>query len=120
MNAIVKGMRLTDFWDQVTVEEMASLYRSAVPTSEGVAALLEIEEKSAVDAKIATWLFRYVDNTAYLEEFLRFVTGSSSLISSNAIQVKFTQTTIEPTPSLQTDLLLHSVLTSDIQFMLPS
>ena len=47
--------------------------------------VLEVEKQSAVDAQIAA--FRYVANTAYLEEFLRFVRGSSSLISTNPSQV---------------------------------
>ena len=102
MNAIVKGMKLTNLWKQTTASEIEALYLSAIPTRERVAALLETDEKSPIDARIATWLYRYVANTPYLKEFIRFVTGSSSIILNDPIRVCFTNTTIEPMPSAHT------------------
>ena len=102
MKAIMKGLMSTKFWDGVTTQEIDTLYFSAVPTPERVTQLLEIVEKSQTEAKVTTWLHRYIGNTKLLKEFVRFVTGAESITLDNPIRVEFINSQIEPLPSSKT------------------
>ena len=86
---IRKGMG--DFWREVSKSMLLSIYNCLVPTAEKVITSLDIHEIQMQDQKITTRLHRYLrssdEKTIIL--FLRFLTGSSTVIPNERIKVNY-------------------------------
>lgn len=76
-------------WDNVTREEIASLYEMSVPTAAGIVASLELTPENAKEAQIFRWLERYLKGSSnkILANFLRFCTATDVLLPDHSISV---------------------------------
>ena len=86
---LVEGMG--NFWKKLDDNLFDALYSVIIPTSEKVIASLTCNETTNQDAKIVTWLFRYIRNLSKtsLSTFVQFVTGSGNLLPDTIIKVEF-------------------------------
>ena len=98
LKSIVKGMG--QFWSQISREMFCSLYSCILPNPERVINALFINERQQTEAKIGTWLHRFIRNctSAQLFSFVRFVTGSPNLWPDDIIKVEFVD---QPTAHLR-------------------
>ncbi|XP_057311866.1 uncharacterized protein LOC130649582 isoform X2 [Hydractinia symbiolongicarpus] len=89
VNSIVKGMG--KFWSGFSREMFHSIYSCIVPNPERVINSLLVNELQQTEAKIVTWLHRFIRNCtpAQLFSFVRFVTGSPNLWPDDIIKVEF-------------------------------
>ena len=89
MQAIVSGMG--PFWKKITEEMFESLYVSTIPTVENIINCLLTSEASNHEAKIVTWLYRFIRSCSKgeLVKFVRFITGASIFIPNMRIKVEF-------------------------------
>ena len=76
-------------WDNVTREEIASLYEMSVPTAAGTVASLALTTENAKEAKVFRWLERYLKGSSneILAKFLRFCTATDVLLLDHSISV---------------------------------
>ena len=89
VKALVDGMGA--FWKSVSCHMFMSLYKVTTPNADTVIAALNVEELCAQDGKLTTYLHRYIRACSEkgIETFLRFVTGSASLVPGDVIKVQF-------------------------------
>ena len=89
LQSLVRGMG--KFWEKLDVSLFDALYGVIIPTSEKVIASLTCHETSNHDAKIVTWLHRYIRNLSKtsLSTFVQFITGSGNLLPDTSIKVEF-------------------------------
>ena len=121
MNALVKGLKVSDFWGQLTIDEFDVLYTASIPTPERVISLLEADERNRKDGQILTWIHRFIRSTPTLKALLRFITGSESLHTSlssrSHIRVKFLDSTeTDPMPTTLTCFRIFNVPRSFISY----
>ena len=86
---IRKGMG--DFWREVSKSMFLSIYNCLVPNAEKVITTLDIHEIQMQYRKITTWLHRYLRSSdeKTIIFFLRFLTGSSTVIPNERIKVNY-------------------------------
>ena len=89
MQSLVRGMGT--FWQKVTIEMLDALYVCTIPCPENVIQNLVVDENNKQDAKITTWIHRYIRscNKDELVRFIRFITGSSTFPPSSSIKLQF-------------------------------
>ena len=92
--ALVRGMG--HFWKKTSPEMLEMLYEKNIPTPSKVIENLLIVESNKIDAKITTWLHRYLRSCdrAELSRFIRFVTGSD-LFDQTKIRCEFVNQPVE-------------------------
>ena len=80
LQSLVRGMG--KFWEKLDVSLFDALHGVIIPTSEKVIASLTSHKTSNHDAKIVTWLHRYIRNLTKtsLSTFVQFITGSGNLL----------------------------------------
>ena len=76
-------------WDNVTSDEIASLYDKCVPTAARIIERLTLSAEDAREAKIYRWLQRYLKGSVseILTKFLRFCTATDVLLPDHNIAV---------------------------------
>ena len=89
LQSVVEGMG--PFWKDVTKCMFSSIYHSLIPTASSVLAALVVNEIQLVDAKVTTWLHRFIRNCSSTEliTFIHFITGANSLWPGDIIKVEF-------------------------------
>ena len=87
---IIKGMG--NFWKKLPMEVFDSIYVCTIPTPQTVINSLKSNEINKIDAKITTWLHRYIRSctSTELAKFVRFITGSATFPPNTSIRVEFT------------------------------
>ena len=89
LQSLVEGMG--NFWKKIDADLLDAMYEVIIPTSEKVIASLSTHETSKHEAKIITWLYRYVRNLGEtsLRTFVQFITGSGNILPDTSIKVEF-------------------------------
>ena len=86
---IRKGMG--SFWDDVTKEEVKSLYDISEPTAKRIISCLKCTPKDSKETQTLRWLTRYLkaSSDAILSNFLRFCSGTDVVVPGATIALKF-------------------------------
>ena len=78
------------FWNDVSIEEISSLYNCCAPTAKNVVSGVYFSDISTrQEEKVQRWLMRYLKNldVKMVGRFLRFCTGSELLLPDKRIKV---------------------------------
>lgn len=86
---IRKGMG--SFWDDVTKEEVNSLYNISQPTAQRIISCLQCSPKDSKETQTLRWLTRYLkaSSDVILSNFLRFCSGTDVVVPGATIALKF-------------------------------
>ena len=89
MQSLVNGMG--KFWKQTTPQMFDAIFSWTKPNAEKVIKSLEVTETCQQDAKVTTFLHRYIRSCSdeELETFVRFITGTTCLSPDDIIKVQY-------------------------------
>ena len=78
---------MSQMWDKVTREEIASLYEISRPTAANIIAILECIPKNPKEGQIFCWLERYLKGTSndMLAKFLCFCTATGVFLRTEVM-----------------------------------
>lgn len=86
---IRKGM--ASFWDNVSEEEIQSMYDSCQPTARRIISSLKCSPSDTKEAQVLRWLTRYLkaSTDVILSNFMRFCSGTDVIVPGTTISLKF-------------------------------
>ena len=89
MQTLSKNMG--SFWSKLSESMFDSIYQCTVPTTESVIESINAVETQQYDQQITTWLHRFLrsSNEEEIFLFLRFITGSTTLLPGDIIKVQY-------------------------------